>query len=64
MKGEHGSYVSKNFERPHNVPLNKKKIFDTISINIRDEAGDLVAFEYGKVIITLHFRRNKTQYLI
>ena len=62
-KGKHGSYVSKNFERPHYVPLNKK-IFDTISINIRDEAGDLVAFEHGKVIITLHFRRSKTQYFI
>ena len=63
VKGEHGSYVSKNIERPHYVPLNKK-IFDTISINIRDEAGDLVAFEHGKVIITLHFRRSKTQYFI
>ena len=63
VKGEHGSYVSKNFERPHYVPLNKK-FFDTISINIRDEAGDLVAFEHGKVIITLHFRRSKTQYFI
>ena len=63
VKGEHGSYVSKNFERPHYVPL-KRKIFDTISINIRDEAGDLVAFEHGKVIITLHFRRSKTQYFI
>ena len=26
---------------------------------IRDEAGELVAFEHGKVIITLHFRRSK-----
>ena len=63
---EHGSYVSKNFERLHYVPyvpLNKT-IFDTISINTRDEAGDLVAFEHGKVIITLHFRRSKTQYFI
>ena len=33
VKGKHGSYVSKNFERPHYVPLNKK-IFDTISIYI------------------------------
>ena len=49
-------HVSKNFERPHYVPLNKKN-FDTISLNIRDEAGDLVAFEHGKVIITLHFRQ-------
>ena len=63
VKGEHGNYVSKNFERPHYVPLNKK-IFDTISINIRDEAGDLVAFEHGKVIITLHFRHSKTQHFI
>ena len=63
VKGKHGSYVSENFERPHYVPLNKK-IFDTISINIRDEAGDLVAFEHGKVIITLHFRCSKTMYFI
>ena len=63
VKGEHGSYVSKNFERPHYVPLNKK-IFDKISINIRDEAGDLLAFEHCKVIITLHSRRSKTQYFI
>ena len=26
VKGEHGSYVSKNFERPHYVPLNKKPL--------------------------------------
>ena len=63
VKGEHGNYVSKNFERPHYVPLNKK-IFDMININIRDEAGDLVAFEHGKVIITLHFSHSKTQYFI
>ena len=51
VKGEHGSYVSKNFERLHYAPLNKK-ILDTISINIKDKAGDLVAFEHGKVIIS------------
>ena len=56
VKGEHRSYV----ERPHYVSPNNK-IFDMISINIRDEAGDLVAFEHGKVIITLHFRHSKTQ---
>ena len=60
VKGEHGR---ENFGRPHYVHLNKK-IFDTISINIRNKAGDLVAFEHGKVIITLHFRHSKTQYFI
>ena len=63
VKGRHGSYVCKNFERSHYVPLNKK-IFDTTGINIRDEAGDVVALEHGKVIITLHFRRSKTQYFV
>ena len=63
VQGEHGRYISKNSERPHHVPLNKN-IFDTISINIRDETGDLVCFEHGKVIITLHFRRSETQYFI
>ena len=29
VNGEHGSYVSKNFERPHYVPLNKN-FFDTL----------------------------------
>ena len=49
VKGKHGSYVRKNYERPQNknVPQNKK-IFDTIGINIRDEVGNLVAFEHGK----------------
>ena len=26
VKGEHGSYISKDFERPHYVPLNKKSL--------------------------------------
>ena len=26
VKGEHGSYICKNFERPHYVPLNKKSL--------------------------------------
>ena len=63
VKGEHGSYISKNFERAHYNPLDKN-ILDMISINIRDEAGDLIAFKHCKVIITLHFRRSKTQYFI
>ena len=61
--GKHGSYVSRRYEKPQYVPLNKSE-FDTIDINIRDEVGDLVAFEHGKVNITLHFRRSKTHYYI
>ena len=63
VKGRPRSYISKNFERPHYVSLSKK-IPDMISIHIRDKAGDLVAFEHGKMIITLHFRCSTTQYFI
>ena len=42
--------LARTSKRPHYVPLNKK-ISDTISINIRDQAEDLVAFEHCKVII-------------
>ena len=73
VKGQHGSYVSKSFKRPHYVPLNKK-IFATISrqswtfwrfvTQLRDKYGDLVAFEQGKAIITLHFRCSKIQHFI
>lgn len=63
VKGAHGSYVNKHYERPNYLPLSLNN-FDTIDINIRDEAGDLVEFEHGKVNITLHFRRRKTSYYI
>ena len=59
VKREHGRTL-----KDHIMFLLTKNFFDTISINIRDEAGDLVAFEYGKVIITSHFRRSNTQYFI
>ena len=63
VKCEHGSYISKNFERPHYVPLNKK-IFDRIGINAGYEAGDLVDFEHSEVTITLLCRCSKKQYFI
>ena len=63
VEGEHGSYINKHYERPNYIPLSKNE-FSTIDINIRDEAGDLVAFEHGKVNITLHFRRRKASYYV
>ena len=52
--------ISVTISKDHIMSLCTKKSFDTISINIRDEAGYLVAFEHCKVIITSHFRRTKT----
>jgi len=32
--------------------------FQTIVIDIRDEHGDPISFEYGTLTVTLHFKRN------
>ena len=32
VTGKHGSYVSKNVERPHYVPLNKKSFTQLVQI--------------------------------
>ena len=54
----------KSYCQEQHYVLLKKRIFDMISKNIRDEAGDSVTFEHGKVIITLHFKHSNTQYFI
>ena len=40
---------------PQYVPVSKKE-FNTVEIDIRDDTGRPVPFEFGKVITTLHFR--------
>ena len=57
--GASGEIVTKTFEEPLYVPLQKKN-FDSIEIDIRDDLGRSVPFESGKVIVTLHFRRATT----
>jgi hypothetical protein len=44
------------FNRPFYVPVARRE-FDTTVINIRDELGRLMPFEFGKSVATLHFRR-------
>lgn len=40
------------------IPLNKS-IVDTIEIDIRDDTGQPLSFEFGRVTVTLHFRRRQ-----
>src|SRR6218665_3364954 len=44
--------------------LCKKKHFESIEIDIRTDTGKPIPFEYGKVIVTLHFRLRKIPYLL
>ena len=60
---ETGGVVTRYYERPRYIPLQKKN-FDSIQIVIRDDLGEKIQFESGKVLLTLHFRRAQNNYLI
>lgn len=61
--GESGEVITRYYERPRYIPLQKKN-FDTIQLIIRDDLGDKIQFESGKVLLTLHFRRTQNQYFL
>lgn len=52
----YGSIKIKNFSPPRFIPLLRTS-FQTITIDIRDEFGEPIPFEYGTLTVTLHFRR-------
>ena len=53
---EFGQNVDMQYSNPHYVPVLKKD-FSSIEIDIKDDRGQLVPFEFGKVCVKLHFRR-------
>ena len=44
------------FQHIQYIPVNKTYT-DTVEINIRRDNGDIVPFESGKVVLTLHFKK-------
>ena len=61
--GGTGDVVTRYYERPRYIPLQKKN-FEAIQIVIRDDLGEKIQFESGKVLLTLHFRRAYNKYLL
>ena len=55
-EGQLGTTVHKEFISPHYIGLLSRE-FDTIEIEVRNDFGDLIDFQFGKVIVKLHFRR-------
>ena len=53
--GKHGEYIDQIFTTPHYIPVCRNSI-DTIEIDIKDDTGDSIKFEAGKVLVKLHFR--------
>ena len=56
VDGEDGQRVSKSFMSPQYLPVSRKE-FDTIEVNIKRDTGEIVPFETGRLLVTLHFRR-------
>ena len=51
IQGEHGHTISRHFEHVQYLPLLRKE-FGTIEIDVRDDTGQAVPFERGKVTVT------------
>ena len=62
IEGSHGDYIYKRFEKIHYHPLIRKN-FSDIHIALRNDQGDTLKFERGKVTVTLHFRRRKLRHV-
>ncbi len=59
IEGKHGDIVEKLFDTPHYVPVMSKEI-SKVNIEIKDDSNQLVPFNFGKVVVKLHFRRKRT----
>ena len=63
ISGQKGEMVHIQYDQPRYIPL-QKKCFDSIEIDIRDDLGEKISFDSGKLIVTLHFRRAKEAYFL
>lgn len=63
VKGRYGEDVNSIYTNIYFHPV-KQKYFDTIEIDIRDNAGRKIPFLRGTVIVTLHFRLRRAPQFI
>jgi hypothetical protein len=63
IDGKYGDVIQRAFDMPMYLPVQKKQ-FDTIEVNIMTDTGQPVPFEYGKSLVTLHFRRSSNPYFL
>ena len=59
VEGKDGERISKSFIRPQYLPVSRKQ-FETIEVNIKRDTGETVPFEFGRVLLTLHFRQSRS----
>ena len=56
-EGKFGDIIAKTFTNLQYVPI-RTKFFEAVEVLLRNDTGDPVPFERGKVVITLHFRQH------
>ena len=56
--GNFGDLIHRLYTTPQYAPVSMKE-FNTVEIDIRDDTGRPVPFEFGKFVATLHFRRSR-----
>ena len=61
--GNFGDLIHRLYTTPQCVPVSRKE-FNTVEVDIRDDTGRPVPFEFGKVVATLHLRGNRKPYFI
>ena len=63
VQGKMGDVVTKTFTNIQYVPVQTKS-FEDIEIILRDDTGNPVPFERGKVLVTLHFKQQSSPYFV
>lgn len=56
VQGKHGDNIYESYPLPYYHELNSKNV-NSIDLSIRDMVGNPIRFEYGTVIMKLHFRK-------
>ena len=63
INGACGTTIHRNYDQPRYLPIQKLN-FESLGIHIKDGYGHPMSVESGTLIVTLHFRRVNTQYLL
>lgn len=63
IRGKSGDLITRTYENVNYHPLQQKQ-FDTVELDIRDDTGQPVPFERGKLVVTLHFRKRRSRHFL
>ena len=61
VTSKYGEIDCMQYDRPHFISLNQNDV-QTIGINIRDDTGNFISLEGGRVLVTLVFRTKPAKF--